>query len=173
VLFLPDEDITKEVLEGPEKIIEIMEKKDIDKKDPLSYTRTMNTFLFDNTIKATILSSDNSATSKLSGTVEWIGDRRDKEKGVEFFIRSRGEGNIITIGINNLKTAKYNHQKRSFSITQNPITCPVCNQAILPDQKTISCPNCHVIAHKDDYLEYLKINGECPACRAKLTMKGK
>ena len=51
--------------------------------------------------------------------------------------------------------------------------CDVCNKPILPDQNTISCPNCHVIAHKDDFLEYLKMKGECPSCNAKLTMKGK
>ena len=170
---MTDEDITKEVIEGPKKIVEIMKSKDIDKKDPLSYTQTLNTFLFDNDIKATIYSSDQPGASKVSGTVEWLGDRKDREKGIEIFIRTRGESQAVIIGLNNLKSAKYNPQKRSFSIVQNPLSCPVCNQAILPSQKTISCPNCHVIAHKDDYLEYLKINGECPACKAKLTMKGK
>jgi len=170
---LPDEDITKEFIEGPDKIVEVMEKNDVDKKDPLTYTKTLHTFLFDNKITATVYSSDSPSASKVSGTVEWIGDLRGEEKGAEFFIRTRSEGRVVRFSINNLKSAKYNPQKRNFSLTQNPITCPVCNKPITPDQKTITCPNCNVLAHKDDFLEYLKMKGECPACKAKLTMKGK
>ncbi len=173
MLILPDEDISKEIIEGPGKVIEIMEKKDADKKEPFSYTKTLKTFLFDNAIKATIHSSDDPGATKISGNVEWIADRRDQEKGVEFFVRTRSEGKVVSIGLHNLKSATYNPQKRSFEIVQNPITCPVCNKPIQADQTTISCPNCHVQAHKEDFLEYLKLNGECPSCKAKLTMKGK
>ena len=173
MFFLPDEDLTKELIEGPEKIVDVMKKKDIDKKDPLSYTKTLKTYLFDNEITAIIYASDQPNASKFGGTVEWIGDRRDDEKGTEFFIRSRSEGRVLSFGINNVKVCNYNPHKRSFNIIQNPVTCPVCNKPILPDQSTISCPNCHVVAHKEDYLEYLKLKGECPACAAKLTLKGK
>lgn len=170
---MPDEEITKELIEGPEKVIEIMAKKDIDKKDPLTYTKTLRTYLFDNEIKAIIYSSNDPNAPKFSGSVEWIGDRKDEERGTEFFIRSRTEAKIFTFGINNTKSCSYNPQKRSFNLIQNPLTCPVCNKPILPSQDTISCPNCHTLAHKKDFLEYLHTRSECPACKAKLTMKGK
>jgi len=131
VFFLPDEDLTKELIEGPEKIVATMKKKDIDKKDPLSYTKTLKTYLFDNEITATIYASDQPNASKFGGTVEWIGDRRDDEKGTEFFIRSRSEGRVLSFGINNVKVCNYNPNKRSFNIIQNPVTCPVCNKPLI------------------------------------------
>jgi len=142
VYSLPDEDITKELIEGPEKIIDVMDEKDDNKKEPLSYTKAYKTYLFDNDIRATIYSSDDPAASKFSGSVEWIGDRRSGEKGSEFFIRSRGEGKVFSLGLNNIKSCKYNPQKRFFNIIQSPLTCPVCNKPVEPQQDTISCPNC-------------------------------
>jgi DNA-directed RNA polymerase subunit RPC12/RpoP len=35
----------------------------------------------------------------------------------------------------------------------------------------IQCPACNVRAHKDHFLEYLKIHGTCPKCNKRLTMK--
>lgn len=46
--------------------------------------------------------------------------------------------------------------------------CTVCNNSIVPLDSTLSCPHCGGRAHRIHFLEYLKVKGTCPNCRANL-----
>ncbi|MFX1293481.1 MAG: hypothetical protein ACFFD2_01290 [Promethearchaeota archaeon] len=48
------------------------------------------------------------------------------------------------------------------------VTCVVCGLRIKSDEKTeklIKCPQCGTLAHKEHYLDYLKISQACPKCK--------
>lgn len=46
--------------------------------------------------------------------------------------------------------------------------CIVCNGAIVPLDSTLRCPHCGGRAHRIHFLEYLKVKGVCPRCKADL-----
>ncbi len=46
--------------------------------------------------------------------------------------------------------------------------CLVCNGSIVPLDSTLSCPQCRGRAHRIHFLEYLKVKGVCPRCKADL-----
>ncbi|MHA1798843.1 MAG: hypothetical protein ACTSVY_10405 [Candidatus Helarchaeota archaeon] len=143
------------------------------KKDKISYSKILHTYLLDTDVKVNILESDRPNANLISGRVEWIGNRREAVKGVELFCSlGRNQGKkLFNFGLDTTKSFEYNPQKRLISIVQIPLSCPVCNGPISAKQDTISCPNCKTVAHKDHFLEYLRVNGKCPKCGATLNIK--
>ncbi|MHA1143404.1 MAG: hypothetical protein ACTSRW_01585 [Candidatus Helarchaeota archaeon] len=161
--------------DDPKQMIERMveEDKKVRKKDHLSFQQVLHTYIFDSTIKAEIYDSDAPNASKIVGTVQWIGDRKDDKNGVEFFIKTRSDKSNVLLSANETQEFEYDPLKRIFKIVQASQKCPICKGIISSRQETIKCPNCNVIAHRDEFLEYLKVNGSCPSCGAKLSLKGK
>mgnify|MGYP000100088845 CR=1 FL=1 len=54
------------------------------------------------------------------------------------------------------------------------ITCVVCGLEIKSDEKPenlIKCPNCGTLAHREHYLEYIKISKTCPECKKEFSTK--
>ncbi|MFX0067729.1 MAG: GTP-binding protein [Promethearchaeota archaeon] len=49
--------------------------------------------------------------------------------------------------------------------------CIVCLLPMRPDDKTIDCPKCGGLAHKNEILEWVKTKRECPFCKRKLTIR--
>lgn len=154
-----------------QKIVE--EDKKARKKEDLTYQQVLHTYLFDTTIKAEVYDSDSPNASKITGTVQWIGDRKDEKNGFELFIKTRTEKNNVVVGMNETQEFSYDPLKRLIKIVRATQACPICKGVIAARQETIKCPNCQVIAHRDEFLEYVKVNGTCPSCGAKLSMKGK
>ncbi len=48
------------------------------------------------------------------------------------------------------------------------ITCSICLQIISTPDDIIRCPSCDIAYHKNHLYEWLKMSGDCPACKAKL-----
>ena len=48
------------------------------------------------------------------------------------------------------------------------ITCSICLQFIDSPEDIIRCPSCDIAYHKNHLYEWLKMSGNCPACKAKL-----
>ncbi len=48
------------------------------------------------------------------------------------------------------------------------ITCSICLQFILNPEDIIRCPSCDIAYHKNHLYEWVKMSGNCPACKAKL-----
>ncbi|MHC1591174.1 MAG: RING finger protein [Candidatus Helarchaeales archaeon] len=161
--------------DDPARLIQriVEEDKKVRKKDHISFEQVLHTYIFDTPIKAEIYESDAPNASKIVGTVQWIGDRKDEENGVELFIKTRTEKRNVLLGIKNTQEFEYDPVKRSFKVIQAALKCPICKNIITSRQETIKCPNCNVVAHRDEFLEYLKVNGVCPSCGAKLSLKGK
>ncbi len=42
--------------------------------------------------------------------------------------------------------------------------CAVCRLALYELEEFIKCPSCFTLAHKSDFLEWIKVKGVCPAC---------
>jgi len=164
-------------LEDVDDLFEKILKEDTEfykkKKETLVFSKILHTYILDTTVKADIYDSDKETANKTSGRVEWIGNRRETVKGVELFMSfgRNEEKKIFNFGPDTTKTFDYNPSKRLFSIVKIPLSCPVCKGPILTKQDTISCPNCKVAAHKDHFLEYLRVNGKCPHCEATLNIK--
>lgn len=161
--------------DDPANIIKriVEEDKKARKKDYLVYEQVLHTYIFDTPLKVEIHESDDPQASKMVGTIQWMGDRKDEQKGVELFIKTRNDKNNLILGINNTQEFSFDPIKRIFKIIQAAQKCPICKRGITGKEDTISCPNCSVNAHKDEFLEYLKVNGMCPSCGAKLSMKAK
>ncbi|MDO8057039.1 MAG: hypothetical protein Q6361_09285 [Candidatus Hermodarchaeota archaeon] len=47
-------------------------------------------------------------------------------------------------------------------------SCIVCHQTLHQADSILECPHCHGKAHRVHFLEWLKVKGTCPACRATL-----
>ncbi|MHA1311439.1 MAG: hypothetical protein ACTSWR_06325 [Candidatus Helarchaeota archaeon] len=169
-------DVKNLIDNGPEKLVMAINNAINSErtKEAFEITKVLRTFIFDSPLKAEIsISKSGSPVSKISGTVKWIGDRRDGKKGIEIFLDSRENQKPFIIGIDNLESAKFNSEKRLLLISQVPLVCPVCKGIIKPGDVKIKCPACGVVAHKDHFLEYLKIHGTCPSCGKRLSTKSK
>lgn len=142
-----------------------------DKQEALEFTKVLRTFIVNSELKGEI-STSGSSSSKISGIIEWIGERKDGGKGIELFLRSRSGNKVFVFG-ENLESATFNPQKRILSITETPENCPICKSVISSRDETIQCPACNIKAHKDHFLEYVKIHGTCPNCQKRLSMKAK
>ena len=46
--------------------------------------------------------------------------------------------------------------------------CIVCQLPMYELEELIKCPTCFTLAHKSDFLEWIKIKGTCPSCGASL-----
>ena len=164
-------------LEDVDELFEKIVKEDAEiykkKKDQLQYSKILHTYILETDVKVDILESDKPNANKISGKLEWIGNRREAVKGVELFCSfgRNQDKQIFNFGNETTKSFEYSPQKRLFSIVQIPNYCPVCNGPIATKHETISCPNCKVVAHKDHFLEYLRVNGKCPKCEATLNIK--
>ena len=128
---------------------------------------------FDTTLKVEVFESDAPNASKTVGTLQWIGDRKDDIDGVEIFMKTRTDKSNVLLGFGETQEFSYDPLKRSFKIVQAAQKCPICKGIITQQQDVIKCPNCQVVAHKNEFLEHLKVNGSCPSCGARLSMKGK
>ncbi|MHA1237751.1 MAG: hypothetical protein ACTSSJ_00655 [Candidatus Odinarchaeia archaeon] len=49
-----------------------------------------------------------------------------------------------------------------------PLKCIVCMLPIEEGQKKIFCPYCGTPAHREHFLEWIKIKGFCPMCKRKI-----
>ncbi|MHA1648999.1 MAG: hypothetical protein ACTSYB_02305 [Candidatus Helarchaeota archaeon] len=170
---MPDIDVKNFILNGPEILMQnLVQMSQIDKSaTPLSFTKVLRTFILNTELKGEI-STSGSSGNKVSGIIEWIGERKDGNKGIELFLRSRS-GNKVFIFGENVQTASFNPQKLFLAIQEIPEQCPICKSAIAARDEIIQCPACGVKAHKDHFLEYIKIHGTCPKCQKRLSMKAK
>lgn len=169
-------DVKKVINDGPEKLVMTINNSINSErsKDPFEFTKVLRTFIFDTPIKAEIsISKDGSTVSKTSGNVKWIGDRRDGNDGVEIFLDIKDDSKSFLLGLENLDSASFDSGKRILSLSQVPAICPVCKGVLKPSDSKIKCPACGINAHRDHFLEYVKIHGKCPNCDKKLSMKGK
>ena len=159
-------------LDDIDELFEKIVKEDAEfykkKKEQITYSKILHTYIFDTSIKADILESEKPNAPRMSGKVEWIGNRIEAIKGVELFISfGRNEDKkLLNFGTDSTKSFDYNPQKRLFTIIKIPLNCPVCEAPISPKHDTISCPNCKAVAHKDHFLEYLRVHGKCPKCKS-------
>jgi len=169
---MPDVDIKGFILNGPEVLMQnLIQMSQSEKQEPINFSKVLRTFVLNTDVKAEI-SSGGSSTSKISGVVDWIGERKDGDKGIELFLRSRSGNKVFILG-ENIEQASYNGSKQSLTISETPETCPICKSGISAKDATIQCPSCSVKAHKDHFLEYIKIHGTCPKCGKRLSMKQK
>jgi DNA-directed RNA polymerase subunit RPC12/RpoP len=168
---MPDVDVKNFLIAGPELLIQnLVQLSQVEKQEALSFNKVLRTFIINNELKADV-SSSGSTASKVSGTVEYIGERKDGGKGIEMFLRSRSGNKVFVLGEENVEKALFS--KRTLTISEVAQTCPICKSVISSKDVTIQCPACGVSAHKDHLLEYIKIHGQCPKCGKRLTMKGK
>jgi len=161
---------------GPEKLVmTINNALSAEKiKEPFEFKKVLRTFIIDSPLRAEIsLASGGATVSKISGKIKWIGDRRDGKPGIEIFLEKSENKKPLIIGSENLDSAIFNTEKRLLMFSQVPPICPVCKGIIKPSDTKIKCPACGVEAHKDHFLEYIKIHGVCPNCNKKLSMKAK
>lgn len=169
---MPDVDVKGFLLSGPEVLMQnLIQMSQGEKQEPLNYSKVLRTFVLNSEIKAEI-SSSGSNSDKMSGIVDWIGERKDGQNGIELFLRSRSGNKIFTFGENTAE-ASFNGLKRVLIISETPENCPICKSGITAKDTVISCPSCNVRAHRDHFLEYLKIHGSCPKCGTRLSMKQK
>ncbi len=169
---MPEIDVKNFILNGPEMLLQNMvQMTQQDKAEPLNFSQVMRTFIINSELKGEF-STAGSSGSKITGIIEWIGERKDGSKGVEIFLRSRSGNKVFTLG-GGIEQALFNPQKRILMIEETPETCPICKSGISAKDETISCPACGVKAHKDHFLEYLKIHGSCPSCGKRLSMKAR
>ena len=169
---MPDIDVKGFVLNGPEVLMQnILQISQTEKTEALNFSKVLRTFIINTELKAEISSSGSSAT-KVSGVVEWSGERKDGGQGIELFLRARTGNKVFILG-DNVENAFYNGAKRTLSISETPDTCPICKSMISAKDVIIQCPACNVKAHKDHFLEYIKIHGTCPSCGKRLSMKAK
>ncbi|MFX1297936.1 MAG: hypothetical protein ACFFD2_24195 [Promethearchaeota archaeon] len=169
---MADIDVKNYILNGPEMLVQnLAQYSQTDKQESLSFNKVLRTFIINNELKGEI-STSGGLSDKISGLIEWIGERKDGARGIELFLRSRSGEKIFIFG-DNIDTALYNPQKRLLIISEVPEICPICKSGISATDEAISCPACSVRAHKDHFLEYIKIHGTCPNCGKRLSMKAK
>ena len=170
---MPEIDVKNFIINGPEILMQnlVQSTQQADKQASITFNQVLRTFIINDELKAEI-SSSGSAESKVSGVIEWIGERKDGEKGIELFIRSRSGNKVFIIG-ENIDKAFYNPPKKTLTISEVPEMCPICKAMISAKDQIIQCPACNVKAHKDHFLEYIKIHGACPSCGKRLSMKAK
>ena len=168
---MPDADVKSAMLNGPELFVQDLQQLTQfgTKQESLNVIKVLHTFIINTELKAEI-SSGGAAANKVSGVVDWIGERKDGQKGVELFLRSRSGNKVFMLG-ENVESALFNGQKYSLTISETPEVCPICKAIMSAKDAIIACPACNVRAHKDHFLEYLKIHGTCPKCNKRLTMK--
>ncbi|MHA1129961.1 MAG: hypothetical protein ACTSQI_02160 [Candidatus Helarchaeota archaeon] len=169
---MPEINVKNFILNGPEMLLQNMvQMTKQDKVEPLNFSQVLRTFIINTELKGEI-STTGSSNSKVSGIIEWIGERKDGGKGIELFLRSRSGNKVFSLG-ENLEQALFNPQKRVLILAETPETCPICKSGISAKDEIITCPACGVKAHKDHFLEYLKIHGSCPSCGKRLSMKAR
>ncbi len=169
---MPDIDVKGFVLNGPEVLMQnITQLSQSEKQEPINFNKVLRTFVLNTELKAEISSGGSNAT-KISGIVDWIGERKDGQKGIELFLRSRSGVKVFVFG-DNVEQVLYNNSKRTLIISETPEQCPICKSIIAAKDVTIQCPSCAIRAHKDHFLEYIKIHGTCPSCGKRLSMKQK
>jgi hypothetical protein len=167
---MPDADVKGAMLNGPEMLMQDLHQlTQVGKQEALKFVKVLRTFVISSELKAEI-SSGGASANKVSGVVDWIGERKDGQKGVELFLRSRSGNKVFILG-ENVESALFNGPKYSLTISETPELCPICKSMISAKDVIIQCPACSVRAHKDHFLEYLKIHGTCPKCNKRLTMK--
>ncbi len=169
---MPDVDIKGFILNGPEVLMQnVIQMSQSEKQEPINFSKVLRTFILNSEVKGEV-SSGGSAATKISGVIDWIGERKDGSKGIELFLRSRSGNKVFVLG-ENIEQASFNSSKRTLSVSETPESCPICKSGISAKDQTIRCPSCNVKAHKDHFLEYLKIHGTCPKCGKRLSMKQK
>jgi len=169
-------DVRNLVNSGPEKLVMAINNAINSErtKEPFEFTKVLRTYVFESPIKAEIsIVSSSSTISKISGIIKWIGDRRDDKPGIEIFLDKLDKPKPLVFGSENLDKAVFNSEKRILLLSQVPAICPVCKGVIKPTETKIKCPACATEAHRDHFLEYLKIHGTCPSCGKRLSTKGK
>ncbi|MHA1266746.1 MAG: hypothetical protein ACTSRS_16035 [Candidatus Helarchaeota archaeon] len=169
---MPDVDVKGFLLNGPEVFMQnLIQMSRTEKQDPITFSKVLRTFVLNTEVKAEI-SSAGSNSDKITGIVDWVGERKDGQKGIELFLRSRAGNKVFVFG-ENVERALFNGSKRVLTISETPEICPICKAGIAAKDPVISCPSCKVKAHRDHFLEYLKIHGSCPKCGTHLSMKQK
>jgi len=167
---MPDDDVKNALLNGPEMFVQdLLQLTQFGKQISMKVIKVLRTFVIDTELKAEI-SSGGATSNKVTGIVDWIGERKDGQKGIELFLRSRSGGKVFILG-ENVESALFNGQKYMLTISETPEVCPICKSTISARDIVIQCPACNVRAHKEHFLEYLKIHGTCPKCNKRLTMK--
>ena len=66
---------------------------------------------------------------------------------------------------------QYNNSIPDYNLVTDArvqVQCAICLQTIVETEKLVRCPSCDIAFHKNHLFEWLKINGTCPACKAKL-----
>ena len=168
---MPDADVKSAMLNGPEMFVQdLLQLTQVGKQqEALKFVKVLHTYVINTELKAEI-SSGGASANKINGIIDWIGERKDGQRGVELFLRSRSGNKVFILG-ENVESALFNGPKYSLTISETPETCPICKSTISAKDVIIECPACNVRAHKDHFLEYLKIHGTCPKCNKRLTMK--
>ncbi|MBY8999779.1 MAG: hypothetical protein KGD64_02590 [Candidatus Heimdallarchaeota archaeon] len=113
-----------------------------------------------------------------SGTIFWVITRTIKEKRIRsnnLLVPSEKYMNYSTNSVSYSPESYYQvdfknnaHDYKLITDAEIQIMCSVCLQIISDSNDIVRCPSCDIAFHKNHLYDWVKIRGNCPACKVNL-----
>jgi len=157
-------EIKKEAFTDPIKLI-----IEISSHINIQYTKVIQTYVIENRNLELILIQEDS--SPLRGKLVWLGKRKEGKEGTVLCIKTNSEIQKLNPTPENIEKVILDIKKEKILLyTESKAKCAVCEKKIEIFDDVMSCPICGAKAHKDHFLEWIRMKGNCPVCKKSLAI---
>jgi len=158
-------DITNDVFKEPIEVIKQLSTY----LEELKYTKVIQTFVMED--RRLNLSLENQGNSYFKGKVVWIGNKKDDSEGTVFCVDTRTELKQINPTAENTESVVLDIKKETIRVsTASKTTCAVCGKNIEIFDEVAGCPLCEVKAHKEHFIDWVRMKHSCPVCKKSLNV---
>ncbi|TXT66505.1 MAG: hypothetical protein BAJALOKI1v1_280003 [Promethearchaeota archaeon] len=157
-------EIKKDAFADPMKII-----NEITPHLNLEYTKVIQTYVIENKDLELVLKQE--GAPDLRGKLVWLGKRKDGKEGTVLCIKVNSEIQKLNPTPENIEKVFLDLKKERILLhTESKAKCAVCEKKIEIYDEVKSCPICGARAHKDHFLEWIRMKANCPVCKKALNI---
>jgi hypothetical protein len=157
-------EIKKEAFSEPLKLI-----NEISPYLNIEYTKAIQTYIIEKRDLELVLMKEGS--SELKGRLVWLGNRKDGKEGTVLCIKTNSDIQKLNPTPENIEKVLLDLKKERILLhTEAKAKCAVCEKKIEIFDEVLSCPICGAKGHKDHFLEWIQMKGNCPVCKKELTI---
>lgn len=159
-------DITEPVFKEP---IEVIKKITSSLEEDIKYTKVIQTYVMEERRLNLVLEKQGSAFFK--GKIVWIGNKKDDTEGTLFCVDNGSELKQINPTAENTEAVIFDIKKEAIRVSTASISkCTVCGKDIEIFDEISGCPICQAKAHREHFVDWVKVKKSCPVCKKSLNI---
>ena len=157
-------DIINEVFKEPIEVI-----RQLTSHIEFKFTKVIQTYVMEE--RRIKLSLENQGSSYFKGNIVWIGNKKDDTEGTIFCVDTGSELKQINPTAENTEKIIFDIKKEIIKVaTVSKTKCVVCGKDIEIFDEISSCPICDAKAHKEHFIDWVKVKHSCPICKKSLNV---